>query len=65
MIQLDTQQKHLVLEALEEMMYKLSLQLEELKGGPLNKRRKDLTRKQAQIEELQHLVSTSLTDVDQ
>jgi hypothetical protein len=39
-------------------MYKLSLQLDGLKGGPLTKERKDLTDKQALIEELQHLISS-------
>ena len=46
-----------MLEALEDLMYKLSLQLEDLKGGPLTKERKDLTDKQATVEELQHLIS--------
>lgn len=47
----------MLLEALEELMYKLSLQLEDLKGKPLTKKRKDLTRKQAELEKLQHLIS--------
>jgi len=46
-----------MLEALEELMYKLSLQLDSLKGEPMTKERKELTRKQTQIEELQHLIS--------
>jgi hypothetical protein len=54
---IDAKYKPLVLEALEDLMYKLSLQLDGLKGGPLTKERKDLTDKQALIEELQHLVS--------
>jgi hypothetical protein len=46
-----------MLEALEDLMYKLSLQLEGLKGGPLTKERKELTDKQTMLEELQHLIS--------
>jgi len=49
--------KPILLEALEDLMYKLSLQLEELKGGPLTKERKELTAKQRMLEELQHRVS--------
>jgi hypothetical protein len=54
---IDAKYKPLVLEALEDLMYKLSLQLDGLKGGPLTKERKDLTNKQALVEELQHLIS--------
>jgi hypothetical protein len=54
---LDSKYKTLLLEALEDLMYKLSLQLENLKGGPLTKERKELTNKQAMLEELQHLIS--------
>ncbi|HCM75392.1 MAG TPA: hypothetical protein DIS90_03355 [Cytophagales bacterium] len=57
MIQVDQKYKALMLEALEELMYKLSLQLDSLKGEPMTKERKELTRKQTQIEELQHLIS--------
>ena len=59
MIKIDARHKGLLLEALEELMYKLSLELDGLKGQPLSRSRKELTQKQAQIEELQHLVSTS------
>ena len=38
-------------------MYKLSLQLEGMKGGALTKERKELTEKQGMLEELQHLIS--------
>ncbi len=57
MMELHPKYKPLLLEALEDMMYKLSLQLEDFKGGPLDKERKELTEKQSQIEELQHIVS--------
>ena len=54
---IEPKHKPLLLEALEDVMYKLSLQLENLKGGPLTKERKELTEKQAMLEELQHLIS--------
>ncbi len=59
MITIDQKHKSLLLEALEELMYKLSLELNDLKGKPLTKARKELTRKQEEIEALQHLISTS------
>ena len=57
MLNLDQKYKPILLEALEDLMYKLSLQLEDLKGGPLTKERKDLTEKQNLLEELQHQIS--------
>jgi hypothetical protein len=57
MLEIDPKYKPILLEALEDLMYKLSLQLEGLKGGPLTKERKDLTDKQNMLEELQHLIS--------
>ena len=57
MIELDIKHKDVLLEALEELMYKLSLELNELKGGPLDKRRKELTQKQQSIAQLQHDIS--------
>ena len=59
MIQIDKKYRELLLEALEDLMYKLSLEQEDLKGQPMSKWRKELTRKQTQVEELQHLVSMS------
>lgn len=58
-MEIDPKYKPLLLEALEELMYKLSLQLSDLKGGPLTKERKTLTQKQTQLEELQHTISTT------
>ena len=46
-----------MLESLEELMYKLSLQLEELKGQPMTRERRKLTEKQTLIEDLQHQIS--------
>jgi len=57
MITIDPKNKELLLEALEELMYKLSLQLNDLKGGPMDKPRQELTKKQQAIEKLQHLIS--------
>jgi hypothetical protein len=55
----DPKHKPVLLEALEDMMYKLSLQLEAFNGKPLTAERKALTKKQELIEELQHLISAS------
>lgn len=58
MIEIDPKYGPILLEALEEAMYKLSIQLEELKGQPLTDQRKQLTEKQSSLEELQHLISS-------
>lgn len=57
MIEATPENKAILLEALEDMMYKLSLQLDDLKGGPLDKQRKELTKKQSKVEKLQHQIS--------
>jgi hypothetical protein len=57
MLTIDPKYKPILLEALEDLMYKLSLQLNDLKGGPLTNERKELTEKQAMVEELQHQIS--------
>ncbi|MDX1627842.1 MAG: hypothetical protein R3345_04030 [Fulvivirga sp.] len=57
MINIESKYKPILLEALEDMMYKLSLQLEDFKGGPLDKERKALTQKQNMVERLQHEIS--------
>lgn len=46
----------ILLVALEEYMYQLSLKLDKMKGLPLTRERKELTAKQKQLEDLQHLV---------
>lgn len=56
MIQIDPKHQSILLEALEDLMYKVSMELENYKGGPMDKARKDLTNKQQQIEALQHLI---------
>ena len=58
MIEIDPKYSPILLEALEEAMYKLSIQLEGLKGQPLTDQRKQLTEKQNSLEELQHIIST-------
>lgn len=58
-MEIDKKYQTLLLEALEDLMYKLSLQLEDHKGGPLDQERKALTHKQELLEELQHLISTA------
>ena len=57
MLEIDPKYKPVLLEALEDLMYKLSMQLEDLKGEPLTASRKQLTQKQKQVEVLQHLIS--------
>ncbi len=46
----------ILLVAVEEYMYQLSLKLAKMKGQPLTQERKELTRQQRKLEELQHLV---------
>ncbi|WKZ61259.1 MAG: hypothetical protein QY309_07175 [Cyclobacteriaceae bacterium] len=54
---IDPKYKPILLEALEDMMYKLSIQQEKLKGKPLTAERKEITNKQTLVEELQHQIS--------
>ncbi len=56
---IDPKFKPILLEALEDMMYKLSLLQETMKGKPLTADRKQLTNKQNLVEELQHQISNS------
>jgi hypothetical protein len=51
----------LLLEALEDLLYKVSLDLSKWKGKPLTSERRQLTKKQTEIENLQHLVSSGIT----
>ena len=57
MLKIELKYQPLLLEALEDLMYKISMDLEQMKGGPLTGSRKALTAKQKQIEQLQHLIS--------
>ena len=56
MISIDDNYRALLLEALEDLMYKTSLRLEALKGQPMTAERRQLTRKQRTLEKLQHLI---------
>lgn len=51
---IDSKYTPVLLEAIEELLYKVALRLEELKGGPMTGERKALTAKQQQLERLQH-----------
>ena len=56
MIKIDDKYKAVLLESIEDRMYKLSLDLDKLKGQPLTKIRKELAKKQKLLEELQHII---------
>ncbi len=56
-MEIDNKYRTVLLEAMEELMYKTSMELEAFKGQPMTPRRKTLTQKQKEIEELQHLIS--------
>ena len=55
-MELKDKYRPILLEAIEDLMYKISMELESLKGQPMTQRRKFLTKKQKEIEELQHLI---------
>lgn len=59
MIEIDDKNRMLLLEAIEELMYKVSLQLESFRGKPLSKERKALTIKQNNLEKIQHEIHLS------
>lgn len=46
--------KDLLLEAIEELLYKVAIDMENYKGGPMGKARKQLDKKQKMLEKLQH-----------
>jgi hypothetical protein len=54
MPKIDPKDIPLLLEAIEELLYKVSLQLQEFKGGPLTTERRELTEKQRRLEAIQH-----------
>lgn len=51
----------LLLEAVEELLYKISLRLAELKGQPMTGERRELTQKQRRLEALLHQLTSSDT----
>ena len=62
MIRFDIKYKEVLLEAIVERMYQISLELQKLKGGPMTNERRQLTKRQSQLEELQHVLSTMEND---
>ena len=58
-MQIPDKYQALLLSALEDQMYKLSLELAKMKGQPLTPERKKLTKQQQDIEDLQHLISVA------
>lgn len=57
MIKINAGEKALLLEALEDLMYKISMQSDKFKGQANTKERKAITQRQKQIEALQHSIS--------
>ena len=53
----DIKYKDVMIEALSDLMYKLSLEQEAFRGKPNTKQRKTLTKKQELVETLQHIIS--------
>lgn len=49
--------RKITVEALGDLMYRVSLDLSKLKGQPLTRERKRLTKKQRDIEDILHLLS--------
>lgn len=58
MANIDAKHIPLLLEAIEELLYKTALRLEEFKGEPMNKERRELSQKQRELEQLRHELST-------
>ena len=56
-INLQKEDKEILLEALGEMMFKISMRLEAFKGQPNTQERKELSKRQKRIEALQHNIS--------
>jgi len=51
-LSIDEKYKDVMLEALGDFLYKISLELNEMKGQSMTKRRKELTKKQKLVEEV-------------
>ena len=62
MVKIDSKYVPILLEGLEELLYKLALQMEDLKGGPMTPERKRLDKKQKMVEDLQHKISLQSED---
>jgi hypothetical protein len=60
MISIPTKHAPILLESLEESLYKIALEMEKFKGSPLTAERKVIEKRQKALEELQHLVSIQM-----
>ena len=58
LLKIQSKYKGVLLEAVQNMRYSISLELERMKGQPLTKARKTLTSKQKKLEELQRYLSS-------
>ena len=47
----------ILLEALEDLLYKLAMEMNRFKGGPMSPGRQKIDKKQNSAEELQHRIS--------
>ncbi len=52
MLEIDQNEKLLLVSALEEMLYSIALEMDNFKGGPMSPERKKLGEKQKQVEDL-------------
>ena len=59
MNKVDAKYRSVILEALDDYLYKVSMELNELKGHAMNNRRKELTKKQRLIEDLRRDLNSS------
>ena len=60
MINIPEKYKDLLLETIEESLYKIALDMDSLKGGPMTPQRKRLDKKQKSLEALQHEIFRQL-----
>ena len=58
-ISIDEKYRAILIEVLSDYLYKVSLELNELKGQALTKRRKELSVKQRLIEELRYKINSN------
>ena len=58
-MKIDIKYKDILLDALEDRMYKVSMRLNGMRGQAMNRERKRWTRLQKEIERLQHVIYTS------
>ena len=52
MLEIDQNEKLLLVSALEEMLYSIALEMDSFKGGPMSPERKKLVEKQKLVEDL-------------